>query len=157
MKFCTKCGAELVEEAVICTKCGCMVVEEQAATVKEAKARTIDFLNVGERAPSMLLPIFNFVFAVLAAVALFFVVLAFGAAHIETRVLSYSGNIYAYYCPDSGFVVASIVFSVFALAFGVLCFVMTLVQKLRGESLFSGILKLVLGVMLLLATVCLAL
>ena len=25
MKYCTKCGNELMDEAVICTKCGCMV------------------------------------------------------------------------------------------------------------------------------------
>ena len=25
MKYCTKCGAELVDEAVVCTKCGCIV------------------------------------------------------------------------------------------------------------------------------------
>lgn len=25
MKFCTKCGNEMLDEAIICTKCGCMV------------------------------------------------------------------------------------------------------------------------------------
>ncbi|GBU22878.1 hypothetical protein R80B4_02791 [Fibrobacteres bacterium R8-0-B4] len=25
MKYCTRCGAELIDEAVVCTKCGCVV------------------------------------------------------------------------------------------------------------------------------------
>ena len=29
MKYCSKCGKELVDEAVICTSCGCYVVQPQ--------------------------------------------------------------------------------------------------------------------------------
>ena len=29
MKYCTKCGNEMVDDAVICTKCGCMVEQKQ--------------------------------------------------------------------------------------------------------------------------------
>ena len=29
MKYCQKCGKEIVEEAVICTGCGCAVAEEK--------------------------------------------------------------------------------------------------------------------------------
>lgn len=34
MKFCTKCGAELMDEAVICVKCGC-AVENNAVSQSE--------------------------------------------------------------------------------------------------------------------------
>ena len=32
MKFCTKCGKELVDEAVVCIHCGCAVAGSTAAT-----------------------------------------------------------------------------------------------------------------------------
>ena len=35
MKFCTKCGAQLVDEAIVCTGCGCAV-----ATFPAEKAET---------------------------------------------------------------------------------------------------------------------
>lgn len=37
MKFCTKCGAELVDEAIICVKCGC-AVESTEISQSESKA-----------------------------------------------------------------------------------------------------------------------
>lgn len=33
MKFCQKCGRELMDEAVICPACGCLVENNQPATV----------------------------------------------------------------------------------------------------------------------------
>lgn len=33
MKYCSKCGAELVDEAVVCTSCGC--AQENAVAKKE--------------------------------------------------------------------------------------------------------------------------
>lgn len=38
MKYCTKCGNELFDEAVICTKCGCVVDEDvfNFAVIKQA-------------------------------------------------------------------------------------------------------------------------
>ncbi len=43
MKYCTKCGAELVDEAVVCTKCGCIVdpsfqMQQTQKPEKESKA-----------------------------------------------------------------------------------------------------------------------
>ena len=29
MKFCTKCGKELIDEAIVCTGCGCSVVHDK--------------------------------------------------------------------------------------------------------------------------------
>ena len=38
MKYCTHCGAELLDEAVICPKCGCWV--NPASKSDQAKAKT---------------------------------------------------------------------------------------------------------------------
>lgn len=36
MKYCVKCGAELVDEAVICVKCGCATESNSQAQAKPA-------------------------------------------------------------------------------------------------------------------------
>ena len=36
MKFCTKCGNELIDEAVVCTKCGCATNQQSIFTKSES-------------------------------------------------------------------------------------------------------------------------
>lgn len=38
MKYCTKCGAELMDEAVVCPKCGCAVGENRPANTTNASS-----------------------------------------------------------------------------------------------------------------------
>ena len=38
MKFCTKCGAELMDEAIICVKCGCSV---ESNTISHSKNQNL--------------------------------------------------------------------------------------------------------------------
>ena len=38
MKYCTRCGTQLVDEAVICTGCGCAVTPTQSLVEVETKA-----------------------------------------------------------------------------------------------------------------------
>ena len=40
MKFCTKCGNELIDEAVVCTKCGCLVEKVQQKNNSESGLKT---------------------------------------------------------------------------------------------------------------------
>ena len=35
MKYCTHCGAEIMDEAVMCTKCGCWLNQEQSKTAQQ--------------------------------------------------------------------------------------------------------------------------
>ena len=41
MKFCTKCGAEICDEAVICPKCGCSCETETKLAVQESESSTL--------------------------------------------------------------------------------------------------------------------
>lgn len=41
MKYCAKCGQELMDEAVVCTACGCMVETEAAAEAAPAKKESV--------------------------------------------------------------------------------------------------------------------
>ena len=40
MKYCTKCGQELVDEAVVCTHCGCPVDSNYKGSTKKANTKT---------------------------------------------------------------------------------------------------------------------
>lgn len=40
MKYCQKCGNELLDEAILCPKCGCSVVANTNNSQKEQKAKT---------------------------------------------------------------------------------------------------------------------
>jgi len=56
MKFCSKCGKELMDEAVICTNCGCAVVENIA------KNDSNDSVSPGLVVLSILLPIVGIIY-----------------------------------------------------------------------------------------------
>lgn len=47
MKYCTKCGKELVDEAVVCTHCGCATGNNKAVGVNEADAPNTGFAVLG--------------------------------------------------------------------------------------------------------------
>ena len=58
MKYCSKCGKELVDEAVICTNCGCSVAQTNAtpAYVEEDK------ISVGFCILAFLVPLFGLIY-----------------------------------------------------------------------------------------------
>ena len=57
MKFCSKCGKELVDEAVVCTHCGCAV-----ATVQNNVPSPDDEVSVGFCILSVLIPLFGVIY-----------------------------------------------------------------------------------------------
>lgn len=58
MKYCSKCGKELLDEAVVCTNCGCAVGNTPAKSV----ADTTDEVNIGFCVLSALIPLFGFIY-----------------------------------------------------------------------------------------------
>jgi uncharacterized membrane protein YvbJ len=58
MKYCTKCGKELMDEAVVCPQCGCAT---EAWNVKKAKEQD-DEINVGLCVLSAFLPLFGIIY-----------------------------------------------------------------------------------------------
>ena len=59
MKFCSKCGQQLRDEAVICVHCGCEI-EERKQT--QNKVTEFDEVSVGLCALSALFPIFGLIY-----------------------------------------------------------------------------------------------
>ena len=57
MKYCSKCGKELFDEAVICTGCGCPV-----ESTTKPKSYAYDTVDKGLCVLSFLIPLFGFVY-----------------------------------------------------------------------------------------------
>ena len=55
MKFCSKCGKELVDDAIICTGCGCAVVKPETNPVE-------DKVNVGLCVLSAIIPLVGLIY-----------------------------------------------------------------------------------------------
>ena len=55
MKFCSKCGKEILDEAIVCPNCGCAVVNIQ-------NTYSDDKVSVGLCILSVLLPIFGIIY-----------------------------------------------------------------------------------------------
>ncbi len=58
MKFCEKCGKEIMEEAVICPNCGCAVASAKATVVAEHE----DKANIGLCVLAALIPLFGIIY-----------------------------------------------------------------------------------------------
>lgn len=56
MKFCSKCGKELIDEAIICPGCGCAVVKPPELNPIDDK------VSVGLCFLSALIPLFGFIY-----------------------------------------------------------------------------------------------
>ena len=56
MKFCSKCGKELFDEAVVCTNCGC------AVDSNNTPAAVVDEVSVGFCVLSFFVPLFGVIY-----------------------------------------------------------------------------------------------
>ena len=60
MKYCTKCGKELIDEAVVCPGCGCAVATPN--NTQQYQANPNDIPNVGLCILAALIPLFGFIY-----------------------------------------------------------------------------------------------
>lgn len=165
MKYCTKCGTQLMDESVICTKCGCMVEDAIKPVMKIAPKKSVTSLDTPlDKQPSILLIVSNFSHSVVTAFALFFLFLSVAWSDIRSGASVYTTkksfyltdvdvSVHAYTCPDYALAAVAIVFSSILVAVSVLSFVMTLIEKHRGERLFSAISKFFIGIVLLVTSI----
>ena len=149
MKYCTKCGTQLMDESVICTKCGCMVENQPLRPAVQIKTDAPK-VSALEKKPSTLLIISNFVHSLGVALSLFFMFLSVGAfsyvfADLITNKKNYITGVRANFCADSDLLIPAIIISGIVFLSGILSFVMTLVEKHKGERLFSGISRFAIG------------
>ncbi|MBE6702767.1 MAG: hypothetical protein E7585_05085 [Ruminococcaceae bacterium] len=150
MKYCVKCGAEQFDDAVICTKCGRVIENPTTVSREKAQRSTAPSDKLTVAGPSNKLAAFNFVFSVLVLFTLFFMTWAIGYGYVKI------GSYVSYIYPDPDIMLVAFLSSVLSFAFGLVSFIITLVERHKGERLFSGITKLIIGVSLVLLTAILA-
>ena len=183
MKFCTKCGTQLHEEAVVCTKCGCMVAgtpfyppqspaprayapqayvprpytaPSPASVKKPQKTKSDGFIKAKDD-PSLLLTIFRFACSILTVFALIFLVWSIFEGNVKASLYLNSYDEYfirSYWDYDDDFFVCAILFAAAASACAIVSFVLTLIEKLCKERLFSAISELIGRGLLLTFTLC---
>ena len=139
MKYCTKCGTQLMDESVICTKCGCMV---EGAPVRASKPDSNGSLNAALKQPSPLLLIFNFLFALAAILTIVW----FSASIVNARVMIISSKPHFWLMEDA--IIVTLIGSLITAVVGVVSFVLTLVERLDRERLFGAIIKLCTGLVM---------
>ena len=133
MKFCTKCGHELYDEAVVCVNCGCMVnAVSNTATVQQTAVPSAPLLNQKDTLPLIM----NFVSTITAIFSLFFFLYGF----------------FNYFYRSSDFFVAGFIFSLVAFIFGLVGLILSLVKKAGIKSLFSSIAHMVFGLAFIILT-----
>ena len=59
MKYCTKCGKEMLDEAIICPNCGCAAADIQKITQED---KEVDEVNVGLCILAALIPLFGIIY-----------------------------------------------------------------------------------------------
>ena len=156
MKFCTKCGAQLFDDAMICVKCGCMVEGMKAPAKKSPPKNEEGLLCTGERRPSTLLLVFNFLFTTLAILSVFWLAIAFAENSLVAEISVskyYNYSIDGYTVFNEDLAISAVLASLLAMGCALVSFIMTLIEKHRGERLFSAITKLVGGFFLTVASV----
>lgn len=151
IKYCTKCGHELVDEAVVCINCGCAVAAYSAVREKSDKEKEIS-KNKGRA----IVEIFNFVFSLTIILCLLFVILSFTFAYFNVG-LSVTWNNDGYYAwedyyPRPLLMLLAMITTCVAFALSATGFIITLANKLGLESVCSAITRLFLSVVLFIAT-----
>lgn len=173
MKFCSKCGTQLVDDAIVCTNCGCLVsgAPAQAPTPMPTPTPTAEEVQPlpTRKGTSVAVPILNFVFSILLATALFFILLSIADMVVRAdgygSIQSYSSyssktgyyidvdvDVYAY--PSTDYMTVGLIAALAALPVSIISLVFTAKEKLGNEHLFSAIFKVVAAALAVTLTLC---
>jgi uncharacterized membrane protein YvbJ len=62
MKFCSKCGKEILDEAVVCPGCGCAVAPVPSANLATANSVEADEVSIGLCVLAAFIPLFGIIY-----------------------------------------------------------------------------------------------
>ena len=154
MKFCTKCGNELFDEAIVCTKCGCMVGQTPINVQSQSNVTTQCFVPTNQKKPSSLPIVFNFIFDLFAILYFFIISITVFTVWVicdaKTKIVSQYNtatttvNAYLFF-DESGSVLATLVAIVCAIL-GLTSLILAVSYREKKENMFSTIKRLILGV-----------
>ena len=138
MKFCTKCGKQLEDEAKICTGCGRMLPQMQQSVVREKVKK--EKTNAGSNNQI----IFNFVYSIVFTLSIFFDIIYATSGSVNFHYYRYSDSLYAYISYDVVFLVFGLLFAIGALIFGILSSVCCIAKKEKIDVVMPAISRMVL-------------
>ena len=159
MKYCTNCGAELFDEAIICVKCGRIVKAQPTYSVQpqyptdppiakhppmqqeKESVSTPSAASAHKDALSPLQIVSNFIHLLAMAFGTFFLLFSIGFSYVGKYGLILNTS----YLPPA------IVFYTIAIACGIFSLVATAQKRLGRERLFAGIERIAVA---LIALVC---
>lgn len=142
MKFCTKCGGQCVDEAVICVSCGAPITPDVAPAAPAVPGVTPSASPV--KSDDNKLAIFDFLSSL--SIVLY---VAFSIFSVVFAWVSSSGY---FYLDEIAVVLAGIV-SVLSLAFAIIRLVAGLTHKDNLEVKLSGIFRLITALIMVLVSV----
>ena len=155
MKYCTKCGNELFDYAVVCTKCGCMVDQSPINASQQVGAPqgiSQDFTRQ-PKSSSFLPEIFNFIFDLFVILSGLIFGWAFSEAWINAsaNLSQYYGiSVYAYMYYDSMFFTFALIAAITAVILAITSLIVALVNKCETKMIFDSVKRIVLGSALIL-------
>lgn len=148
MKYCTKCGKELFDEAVMCTGCGSMVAPLPQEETKPAPVKTDKKSNI--------VSVFNFISVILIAFGVFHLFLALICARVDTDLHFSSDYSYyylnSYFDPDYDLMASSFALGIIAAGFSLSSLIITSVKRLKLNYILTAIAELVIAALLVIAT-----
>lgn len=164
MKFCSKCGTQLVDEAVVCTACGCAVqggtALNQPLTAEPVQAPSVP--KADKKFAKNFIPIFNFVALLGIAASVFFVFMALAemhaSAHGSAEIVRYYSsydldlNLYANVWADYDYMFNAFLAAIIAAPFPIVSLIFTIKEKSKLEKIFSAIFKIVVCTLLIVLT-----
>ena len=165
MKFCSKCGTQLVDEAVVCTACGCAVqggtAPNQPLTAEPVQAPSVK--TADKKFAKTFIPIFNFVALLGIAASVFFVFMAltemhasaYGSAELTYSYYSYDIDLdlTARVWADYDYMFNAFLAAIIAAPFPIVSLIFTIKEKSKLEKIFSAIFKIVVCALLIVLTV----
>ena len=147
MKFCVKCGNELMDEAFLCPKCGCMVNANSNHQKKEKK-------NVSTDEESKALTFVSFAYYLAMAMGIFWIILSLGHGNVDAYC--YNGSYYTncggdYYASEEHLILAILFsFATLGLAIADTSIAYTQLKPLKRK--LAGTVKIVVSVLMLIAS-----
>ena len=138
MKYCTHCGNELNDEAVICPKCGCAVYGYSQPKPKKDKAIKENTYDVGDK-PSKALTINYFICNMFIALTALFIIMAIASPQlsIKSELTTRGSGYYTTYAVnnsyrfqyDSAFGAVAIAFAVVSSIYQLVNLILTCVKR----------------------------
>ena len=146
MKYCTRCGKELHDEAVMCTGCGCMIAPVFQSTEEKA-------ISTPKESNFSLIYVFNFIYAILVAFSLLFLLTALFDGYIHSDVTFYDSNSYSHFSRfilNYDFIAASFIFSLVGVGFSLASVIIAAVKRAKLKTVLTCISELIIAALIML-------